>query len=210
MKEYHKIQTVYKRDPATKHKTLIEGDFSLPEFEFLRNNKWIFTEKVDGTNVRVIFDGETITFGGKTDRAQVPTLLMDRLNEKFLPKLDIFKEIFGDNRVCLYGEGYGAKVQSGGGKYRQDQDFVLFDVKIDEWWLQRHDVEDIAAKSGIDTVPIIGTGTLHEMVEMAKAGFKSRWGDFTAEGVVARPAVELKSRNGERIITKVKHKDFKG
>jgi len=144
VKEYHKIQTVYKRDPATKHKFLAEGDFSLPEFEFLRNNEWIFTEKLDRTNVRVLFDGEAITFGGKTDRAQIPTLLMERLNEKFLPKLDVFKEIFGANRVCLYGEGYGAKVQSGGGKYLQDQDFVLFDVKIDEWWLQRRDVEDIA------------------------------------------------------------------
>jgi len=208
MKEYHKIQTVYKRDPATKHKTLIEGDFSLPEFEFLQNNKWIFTEKVDGTNVRVIFDGETITFGGKTDRAQIPTFLMDRLNEKFLPKRDIFKEIFNGNLVCLYGEGYGAKVQAGGGKYRQDPDFVLFDVKIDEWWLQRHDVEDIGKKLGIDTVPIIGMGTLHEMVELEKTGFKSRWGDFMAEGIVAKPAVELKSRNGERVITKIKYKDF--
>ena len=208
MKEYHKIQTVYKRDPATKHKTLIEGDFSLPEFEFLQSNKWIFTEKVDGTNVRVIFDGGTIRFGGKTDRAQIPTLLMNCLNEKFLPKLDVFKEIFNGNHVCLYGEGYGAKIQSGGGKYRQDPNFVLFDVKIEEWWLQQHDVEDIAEKLGIDTVPIIGTGTLREMVEMAKSGFKSRWGDFTAEGIVAKPAVELKSRNEERIITKIKYKDF--
>jgi len=93
--------------------------------------------------VRVIFDGETITFGGKTDRAQIPAFLIDRLNEKFLPKRGVFKEIFNGNPVCLYGEGYGAKVQAGGGKYRQDPDFVLFDVKIDEWWLQRHDVEDI-------------------------------------------------------------------
>ncbi|WP_089724394.1 RNA ligase family protein [Candidatus Thiosymbion oneisti] len=208
MKEYHKIQTVYKRDPATKHKTLIEGDFSLPEFEFLQHNKWIFTEKVDGTNVRVIFDGETITFGGKTDRAQIPAVLINRLNEKFLPQTDNFKEIFNGNSVCLYGEGYGAKVQPGGGKYRQDPDFVLFDVKIDEWWLQRRDVEDIAEKLGTDTVPIIGKGTLHEMVEMAKAGFKSQWGDFTAEGIVARLAIELKSRNGERIMTKIKYKDF--
>jgi len=57
-------------------------------------------------------------------------------------------------------------------------------------------------------VPIIGMGTLHEMVELAKTGFKSRWGDFMAEGVVAKPAVELKSRNGERIITKIKYKDL--
>ena len=30
----------------------------------------------------------------------------------------------------MYGEGYGAKIQKGGGNYRQDQDFVLFDVLL--------------------------------------------------------------------------------
>ena len=37
MKEYHKIQTVFKRDPDTKFKTLLHGEYSLPEFEFLKN-----------------------------------------------------------------------------------------------------------------------------------------------------------------------------
>ncbi|MBC8180250.1 hypothetical protein H8E88_03915 [candidate division KSB1 bacterium] len=208
MKEYHKIQTVYKRDPETRHKTLIEGDFSLPEFEFLQYNEWVFTEKVDGTNVRVMFNGESITFGGKTDRAQIHANLMNRLNEKFSAKIDDFKEIFGETNVCLYGEGYGAKIQKGGGKYRQDQDFVLFDVIVDEWWLRRRDVDDVAKKLGIDIVPIIGSGTLHDMVKMAKQGFNSIWGDFIAEGIVARPATELKCRNGDRVITKIKYKDF--
>lgn len=45
MKEYHKIQTVFKRDMATKHKTLLIGDYSLPEFEYLKDNTWVFTEK---------------------------------------------------------------------------------------------------------------------------------------------------------------------
>ena len=78
MKEYHKIQTVFHRDPDTKFKTLLEGRFSLPEFEYLQNNEWIFTEKVDGTNIRIIFDGE-LTFGGKTDRAQIPNQLVNKL-----------------------------------------------------------------------------------------------------------------------------------
>ncbi|MCP4699490.1 MAG: hypothetical protein GY862_21980 [Gammaproteobacteria bacterium] len=209
MEEYHKIQTIYKRDPAARHKNLIEGDFSLPEFEFLQNNEWVFTEKVDGTNIRIIFDGESIKFGGKTDRAQLPAVLMNRLNERFLHETERFKELFGSEGVCLYGEGYGAKIQKGGGNYRQDQDFVLFDVKISDWWLQRHNVEDIGKKLAIDIVPIIGTGTLHEMAEMAKTGFNSAWGDFRAEGIVARPATELKTRNGSRIITKIKYKDFR-
>lgn len=208
MKEYHKIQTVFKRDPATNHKTLLDGDLSLPEFEYLANNEWVFTEKVDGTNIRVMFNGEQIAFGGKTDDAQIPAFLVSRLNGLFLPQVELFKQLFPDG-VCLYGEGYGAKIQKGGGNYRPDQDFVLFDVKIGDWWLQRFDVEDIAKKLGVDVVPIIGTGNLHAMIKMARDGFKSRWGNFLAEGIVARPATELKTRNGSRIITKIKYKDFR-
>ncbi|MDM8524511.1 RNA ligase family protein [Desulfococcaceae bacterium HSG8] len=209
MKKYHKIQTVYKRDPATKHKTLIEEDFSTPEFDYLKNNEWIFTEKVDGTNIRVMFDGESITFGGKTDNAQIYVKLSNCLNEKFVPLTEDFRNIFNDADVCLYGEGYGARIQKGGGNYRQDQGFVLFDIKIGEWWLQRKDIEDIAGQLGLDVVPIIGTGTLAEMVREAKKGFSSAWGDFMAEGIVARPSTELMGRNGSRVITKIKYKDFK-
>jgi hypothetical protein len=39
-------------------------------------------------------------------------------------------------------------------------------------------------------------------------GVKSWWGDFDAEGIVARPQVELFTRAGHRIITKLKCKDF--
>lgn len=46
------------------------------------------------------------------------------------------------------------------------------------------------------------------MIHEAEKGFKSQWGDFIAEGIVARPMTELKNRNGSRIITKIKHKDF--
>ena len=48
MIKYPKIQTVYLRDPETKYRTLLEGQFALPEFEYLANNEWIFTEKIDG------------------------------------------------------------------------------------------------------------------------------------------------------------------
>jgi hypothetical protein len=209
MKEYHKIQTVLKRDPENNNKTLIEGRFSLPEFEYLKDNAWIFTEKVDGTNIRVIYDGHQIIFGGKTDRAQIPAALVNRLNEKFIPLTGVFGEIFDSAEVCLYGEGYGAKIQKGGGNYRQDQDFVLFDVMVGEWWLQRPDVEDVAVKLGLDVVPVIGRGTLAEMIDLARTGFKSTWGNFKAEGIVARPEIELKMRNGNRLITKIKHKDFR-
>ena len=216
MKEYHKIQTVFKRDPENKFRTLLDGDYSVPEFEFLAGNEWIFTEKVDGTNIRVKCSAYQeddkaygIAFGGKTDNAQIPAFLVERLEGRFHDDTSrsVIAEIFPDG-ACLYGEGYGAKIQKGGGNYRQDQDFVLFDVKVGDWWLQRADVEDVAEKLGLDVAPIIGGGTLPDMVRMAQDGFNSQWGDFTAEGIVARPATELKTRSGHRIITKIKHKDF--
>lgn len=210
MKEYHKIQTVFKRDPENKFKTLLYDKYSLPEFEYLKDNEWIFTEKVDGTNIRVMFidDEDGVEFRGKTDRAQLPSQLAKRLEERFFPQLKTFESNFSEG-VCLYGEGYGAKIQKGGGNYRQDQDFILFDVKIGEWWLQRKDVEDIAIQFGLDIVPIIGSGTLIDMVEKTQAGFDSVWGNFKAEGIVARPSTELKTRDGRRLITKIKHRDFK-
>lgn len=217
MSEYHKIQTVYMRDPATKHKTLLEGQFSLPEFEYLAGNEWVFTEKVDGTNIRVMCSDcqedskkYSITFGGRTDRAQIPATLVERLEEKFHndERRSLMQGIFPSGAV-LYGEGYGAKIQKGGGNYRQDQDFVLFDVKVGDWWLQRQDVESIADRLCLDIVPIVGSGTLYEMVENARNGIKSTWGDFQSEGYVARPATELKTRSGHRLITKIKCKDFK-
>jgi len=207
MYTYHKIQTVFLRDPETNHKTLLHGQYAWPEFEYLQNDKWVFTEKVDGTNIRITYRKQNgIRFSGKTDRAQIPSFLCDALHDLF--KFAKFNEVF-DSDICLYGEGYGPKIQKGGGNYRRTPSFVLFDVLISGLWLQRKDVEDVAAKLGIDVVPVIGVGTLPEMVSIVNQGTTSVWGDFTAEGIVARPKIELQTRAGERIITKIKHRDFR-
>lgn len=207
MSEYHKIQTIFKRDMESKRKTLIEGEWTTPEFEFLAGNIWTFTEKVDGTNIRIIFRDGKLEYGGRTERAQIPALLVARLNERFLPLAERMAEAFPDGAV-LYGEGYGAKIQKGGGNYRPDQDFVLFDVRVGEWWLQRDDVEDVARRLDLDVVPVIGEGTLYDAMEMAKAGIASTWGDFQAEGIVARPKTEMRARDGQRLIAKIKCRDF--
>ena len=70
MDEYHKIKSIYERDHNTKK--LIEGKFVDETIEFLKDNIWEFTEKIDGTNIRVIWDGHRVTFAGRTDKAQMP------------------------------------------------------------------------------------------------------------------------------------------
>lgn len=207
MEEYHKIKTAWKRDPETKFKTLIEGEWATPEFAYLKNCAWTYTEKVDGTNIRVMWDHEfgQIQFRGKTDRAQIPPFLLDKLHEVF--NASEFPYVFQDS-VCLYGEGYGAKIQSGGNYISDGVNFALFDIKIGEWWLKREDVEDIGKRLGIVVAPILMEGTLFNMVDMVRGGFLSQWGNFQSEGIVARPVIELKDRSGHRIITKLKYKDF--
>jgi ATP-dependent RNA circularization protein (DNA/RNA ligase family) len=204
MYEYHKINSIFKRNESGK---FIIEEYSLDEFDFLKNNIWIFTEKVDGTNIRVIWDKEKVLIKGKTDNAQIYAPLIERINELF--PVEKLKQMYPETPMTLYGEGYGARIQKGGGNYKSDGvDFVLFDVFINQWWLTRDNVEDIAKKLGLQVVPIIGQGSIDDAIELAKKGFKSQWGDFIAEGIVLRPKTELFTRNGNRIITKVKHKDF--
>lgn len=206
MNKYPKIQTVYLRDPATKYRTLLK-EFACLEFEYLANNEWVFTEKIDGTNMRVDWDGERITFGGRTERAQIPAFLVNKLQEMFLPGK--FLILYPETPMTLYGEGYGARIQKGGGNYIPDGvSFILFDVMINNNWLGRENVEDIANHLEIDVVPIVGRGCLAYAVDMARNGFQSHIGTQVAEGLVMRPAVELCNRRGQRIITKIKHKDF--
>ena len=208
MIEYHKITTIFDRDPDTKYKTLLVHQYAKPEFRWLANNQWLGTEKVDGTNIRILWDGEQVRFGGKTERAQVPTHLFAVLQDTFT-NLKL-AGVFDHGNVCLYGEGYGAKIQSGGG-YMEDGtgvSFTLFDVMIAGTWLERHNVEDIALKLSINCVPTVFSGTLIEAANMARDGFKSKYGDRPAEGLVLRPEAELFNRRGDRVITKIKTKDF--
>jgi len=217
---YHKIHSVFKRDQRGR---FMLGEYSRPEIEYLANSEWLWTEKVDGTNIRIGIDADNVfRIGGRTDRAQIPVRLLDAIAE-----LDLERKIrdhFGGNggdpqeqpeeagpiTVTLYGEGYGAKIQKGGGNYRQDQGFVLFDVNVSGWWLRRGSVEDVAQALGLDVVPVVHEGTIASAIDIVGTpeGQKSSWGMFRAEGLVGTPAVPLFARDGSRVVVKVKSKDF--
>jgi len=185
------------------------GEYSMPELEYLKDNEWIFTEKVDGTNIRVDWNPEEgLMYGGKTDKAQMPPTLLVRLREMFSDVL--FFELYPDTPMTLYGEGYGVKIQAAGKNYKPDGvDFVLFDIKIGRWYLKREDIFKIANTLNLELVPVVGCGTLEDGIKLVTSGLKSCWGDFEAEGIVCKPKIDLSARSGMRIVTKIKHKDFK-
>lgn len=208
MKEYEKIETLYVRDDKTKK--LVEGKFRNETVELLKDIDWEFTEKIDGTNIRIYWDGHKVSYYGRTDKAQIPSQLMNRLIELFGGDIneEMFEQKFGDMPVMLIGEGYGAKIQKGGGDYRADNDFILFDVCINGNYQPRDSVKDIANYFNIDVVPTIMVGRLQDGVDYVKSKPKSKIGNADSEGLVARPLKELKDRTGNRIIVKIKVKDF--
>jgi hypothetical protein len=205
MEKYHKIQTIYERTNIGK---IIIGNYSIPEFGYLKGNLWSWREKLDGMNIRVRYNSleKKIDFKGKTDREEIPQQLGEKLLSYFT--LDKFERVFIEaKQVCFYGEGIGPKIQSGG-EYSVYQDFVLFDIWVDGLWMRRETIENIASLFKVQICPIVGYGNLFELCDFVKKGFISQWGDFIAEGVVATPLIELKNRRGGRIITKIKYKDF--
>lgn len=220
MAEYQKIQTLFKRDERN---IIIPDQFTYPEFEVLKDLKWECTEKIDGTNIRIELessgnseDGIIMSFKGRTDKAVIPEHLLTKLNwlfdrERLMEVLNITDET-QDCNITLYGEGYGAKIQKGVNYISNDVNFILFDVKVGKWWLDRESIKDIANKLGINVVPLMGYMTIPEAIEYVKKGFKSTIAenkDYDAEGLVLKAPCGLLKRDGERLITKIKTVDFR-
>jgi hypothetical protein len=202
--EYPKIQSVFKRTVAG---VILPGDWTLPEFEYLRHAPWRWTEKIDGTNIRLHWDGTGLFLGGRTDKADVSARLAS--NIAFLQDPALWKSVFPDaDDVTVYGEGYGAGIQSGG-NYRPDQAFIIFDVRIGRWWLKDVDIALVATELGLSVVPFVAETTLLDAwVRIQRGEFTSQWPGVMMEGVVGRPTVDLFDRRGDRIITKMKLKDW--
>ena len=217
--EYQKINTLFKRDGKN---VIIPSQYTCEEFNYLKDCPWECTEKIDGTNIRIYisreYDGEDdwlygISFMGRTNNSTIPEHLNLKLQQIFyrVDWKNVFPSLMPGDSVCLYGEGYGNKIQKGSSYISNDVDFILFDVKYNNWWLERKNCEDIANKCGIKIVPIIGYMTIPQAVEFVKKGFKSKISedkDLNAEGLVLRTTCGLRFRNGERIITKIKYCDF--
>lgn len=205
--EYQKIPGPFRRHTEGPNRNqLIENYWTSPELQACASLDWVWTEKVDGTNVRIMWDGHRVAFGGRTDRAQMPVKLLDRLQELFPEEL--LEQQFGADVVTLYGEGYGAGIQRGG-MYRDHIDFVLFDVRLGRWWLRRDDIELTAHLLGVDVVPVVHTGAIHEAIDIVCDGLRSAWNAaHLAEGLVGVTRQGLLDRSGQRLIVKVKACDF--
>lgn len=241
--KYPKIQSLFKRDPDNKF-VIMPGMYSEPIFEYI--DRWTVSEKIHGMNIRIMYeyssgyilDGteeqsiEELHFGGRTDNAQLPVFLYEKLMQLF--DKEKLREVFVKDhpnrpernvttKVVLFGEGYGNKIQKGGGNYITDGvDFALFDVYVYEsnldrsvrgWWLERHIVREIANKLNIRQVPetIVKVYTKNEIINMVKnkeCSLIAENKDYIAEGIVARADPPILFRNGHPVMFKLKVEDY--
>lgn len=173
-----------------------------------------------------------IRIAGKTDNAQIPKNLLKHMqekytNEKILGALGLkefipvseWKSMYNwddyskiPTIYTIYGEGYGEGIQSGGWYIKGGNEFIVFDVKVNDIYLKTEARDEIATKLGAPIVPFKGYFTLDEAIDYVRNGFRSVVAENPevkmAEGLVLRTDLGLRNRMGNRLIVKIKYEDF--
>ena len=208
MLEYPKIETLYKRDKETFKVDVLQ--VRNPAFNCIKH--WVWTEKIDGMNIRVGWDSWKKSFTIYSRNGQnVPEA---GLLEPIKQCLDAakFDSLFPSTDIVVFGELFGAGIQKGK-LYSDDKKFVGFDIFVHSIppvgvWLSPFNTDQVLDQLGIIMAPYRGHMSLQEATFLVAGGFNSDFGTAAAEGLVGRPQETLHDGRGNRIIVKLKTKDF--
>ena len=166
-------------------------------------------EKIHGTSAHITIELSRVIYASGGTKFETFKNLFDE--QKLI---DVHKEWF-DCKVVIYGESYGGKEQGMSATYGKEPKFIVFDVKVEDCWLDVVNAEDVAHKFGLEFVPYAKCNTqLEELnnyrdsssVVAQRRGIKD-W--KMREGIVLRPLIEFTKSNGRRIIVKHKSDKFK-
>lgn len=205
---FQKIKAPFGRK-SPKDRMVDESVVSLKWVEAFKGMKFWASEKIDGTSVGIKWDGERISFIGHTDKSQFNPRYLEYLQNRFgTPEFESCVEmIFGDKPAIIYGEGISKDYNVHYGF--PEGEFIMYDIQFDNGkFAERDVVYEVASKLDIK-MPFEARMTLDEAIEYVKARPQSVLNsEYKMEGLVLRPMVELYLNNGERVITKIKVKDF--
>ena len=220
VKKYPKIRSLFKRDNQFKF-TENYTSTSLQEFSE-KNFKWSCYEKIDGMNMRIYcnYEREEFKYFGRTDSADIPEHLkpeLDKIIESAKKNKEEIKQTLQFNIFVLFGEGFGHKIQKGGlylGKETACHAFdgyayiVTKENQYKGFWLDEKKLDALLKILKVEKVPSFGHITTGSAVEMVKKGFASKYGTAKAEGLILKTDFPVFDSFGERLIFKVKTKDF--
>jgi len=190
--------------------------------QILPVGRWIKTEKIDGTNIRIILtkpdeDGNREVLIGSRKLILNPDdkgskQYMDCIADVNLNKLkEYFKDV--NSTVIIYGEGYGAGVQTGV-MYSPTKNFRVFDIRIGLAYQDFEYIEKVCINNQLNLVPVLGEVsciTYDECITSLAKFDNTLINDGTGgkpEGIVYKFEPVLLNKYGERLIFKVKFKDF--
>lgn len=181
-----------------------------PELEYLSKNLWAYKRKLNGENMRVLWNGEQAIWNGKTNDFQTNDETTEYMNATFVE--EIFEEKFGrEKQVLFFGERMAPDSQGNELKLEKVE-FVLFDVKIGDTWLEPENLRAVAKYFNIRTCYDFMRAkdekknyidTLENLINAVTRGDFKEW-----EGIVASPVIGLYNRKGERLICKIKNHDY--
>jgi hypothetical protein len=167
-------------------------------------------EKIHGTSAHVSWDGverELKFFSGGCKHALFEGLFDHEALETAFAAL-------GQERVVVYGEAYGGKLQGMSETYGKDTKFIAFEVRIGDKWLAVPQAEHVVLSLGLEFVDWVKTSTDiekldalrdHESIQAQRNGM----GIHPREGIVLRPLFEATMNNGKRVVAKHKNDAFK-
>jgi len=168
-------------------------------------------EKVHGSSAHVSWQADRnpqlAFFAGGTKHENFVALFDQEALLAHFPEL-------GHDKVIVYGEAYGGKMQKMGHTYGPDLRFIAFDVKIGECFVNVPTAEKIATDLGLEFVPYVEISTDLAEIDAQRDAFsvvavrRGMGSDKKREGVVLRPLIEVRANNGERICAKHKRDDF--
>ena len=168
MHEYPKIENIFTRDMETNKP--IWRTYRSEIFSVLQDIEWDFMEKLDGMNIRVKYLVDRVEFAGKTDKAVLPLRLVEHLKAVF--PLKVLSGVFKHTPVCIYGEGVGEKIQSGGYYCPGENQFVMFDVFNTAYndWAAREAVKQYAQQMAIPVAPVLFRYSIHGFLSDVSEG----------------------------------------
>lgn len=159
MHYYPKISCPFLR-VNPKDKMVDLNQYSDKYADLLSNVEFSATEKVDGKNTNIIYDGNNVKFEGHTDKTTWTPEEETWIKNKFINDgfIQMCEQQFGEKTVQFCGELIGPKIQSNIYKL-DDYKFIVFDIKINNVFISREFVKEITNTLYMDTIDIY-TSTL--------------------------------------------------
>ena len=107
------------------------------------------SEKIDGTNVGIKWDGDRVSFVGHTDKSTFCPRYLDYLNERFgTPQFEsVLEEVFGEKPSFIFGEGVSKDYNHHYGY--PDGEFIMYDICCDGKFWNRDPVHNVSKKFGM-------------------------------------------------------------